>query len=56
MFTWMYDALMTISFDDDMMMGCICIHGINFDDGGFNPIVWIEVFDVYDGSLVEVMA
>ena len=36
--------------------GCICIHGITFDDGGFNPIVWIEVCDVYDGSLVEVMA
>ena len=25
----------------------------NFDEGDFNPIVWIEVFDVCDGSLVE---
>ena len=46
---------MTI-FDDVMMTVASCIHGINFDYGGFNPIVWIEVFDVCDGSLVEVMA
>ena len=45
MFIWMYDAI-----NDDFWRyyddGCICIHGMNFDDSGFNPIVWIEVFDV----------
>ena len=52
MFTWMYDAFFTMI----LWWVASCIHGITFDDGGFNPIVRIEVFDVYDGSLVEVMA
>ena len=38
---------------DDMMMCCVLHSWHTYDDGGFNPIVWIEVLTFMMCSLVE---